>query len=52
MLSPVDAHYMEEGVYDFDVETSILKIENMDGDIINRYIVVEIAHDQLKMVVL
>jgi hypothetical protein len=50
VLSPVDAHYMEEGIYDFDVETSILKIENMGGDIINKYILVEIAQDQLKMV--
>ncbi|WKV13771.1 hypothetical protein [Marivirga harenae] len=49
VLSPVDAHYMQEGLYFYDVETSILKIENLEGDFIKKYIVVEIGPDHLKL---
>ncbi|WP_296620055.1 hypothetical protein [Marivirga sp.] len=52
VLHPADAHYMEEGVYEFNLETSKLTVKNTKGDLIANFKVLEINSDQLKVEVL
>lgn len=49
VLHPADAHYMEEGVYEFNLETSRLTVKNMEGDLIANFKVIDIKSDQLKV---
>ena len=47
VLSPNDAHYTEEGTWEFDDVNSILRIRDQSGEIFYEYQVVEIQEDKL-----
>jgi|SRR5687768_1440243 len=47
VLSPIDAHYTEEGTWEFDDVNSILRILDASGEIFYEYEVLEIQEDKL-----
>lgn len=49
VLSPVDAHYMEEGIYEHNPELSILTVKTTEGDLIVKFKILSISEREMKV---
>ncbi|MEM7185104.1 MAG: hypothetical protein AAF466_00490 [Bacteroidota bacterium] len=48
-VSPIDAHYMEEGTWKFDAPTNTLTLYNANGTLHRSYEVLKAEHDLLEL---
>ena len=49
VLSPNDAHYFEEGTWEYDTNDNLLKIFDQNGNSIAEYRIVELNENILKL---
>jgi hypothetical protein len=49
VLAPDDAHYMEEGIWEFNEKTNIIRVMNMESDILFKLEIIELSDDLLKL---
>lgn len=49
VLSPVDAHYMESGKWDYDAGTRQLVITDKEGKTVHQYEIVEVTDNLLRV---
>jgi hypothetical protein len=52
VLSPTDAHYFEDGIWDYTSTNELLKIFDINGNIITEYKIVELNENLLKLVLI
>lgn len=50
VLSPTDAHYFEEGIWSYSSTDQLLKIFDINGNIITEYKIVELNENLLKLI--
>lgn len=49
VLHPADAHFLEDGVYEYDPEISELKIWGFEGELIANFKVISISEKEMKV---
>lgn len=49
VLHPADAHYMKEGIYDYNPELSILNVKSIEGDLIVKFQILSISANEMRV---